>query len=259
MPIAGLAADVYEAEAPTSTPPLVVVHGAMDRAAGFRRTIRHLPGRDAVAYDRRGYAGSHEVAPTDRIGDHVDDLAAVCRATAERFGRLPLVVGHSMGGLLALHLLARPESAELVVGAVDWEGPLPWFEWYGGPAVTLEGVAPETAAERFLRTMIGDRLFDHMPSAMRAQRLAEGAALQADLAACRHADAEVDLAAIRLPVLAGYGTASVDRHRRSAATAAALVEGAELVVVEDADHGIHLAKPAEFARVIGSWPSGERG
>ncbi|MFN8051291.1 MAG: alpha/beta hydrolase [Acidimicrobiales bacterium] len=226
----------------------MIVHGGMDRAAGFRRTIRHLPDREVVAYDRRGYAGSRLVPLGASMLDQVDDLVAVC-ATLDR----PLVVGHSLGGLIALLLLTRPDAADLVVGAVDWEGPLAWNEWYVQRSGRLDGRPPEEVAEFFMRMVIGDRLWERLPAATQAERRAEGAALVADTTQSRSPEAAVDFGAIHLPVLVGCGTTSAEQHQRSAHEAAAAIEGARLVVIEGADHGVHLSSPTAFADLIRSW------
>ena len=107
--IAGLAADHYPPAGEPDGPPLVIVHGAMDRAAGFRRTARHLPYRDIVAYDRRGYAGSRDVPPVREFATQVDDLVAVLTELIAANGDRRLVVGHSAGGLIE-----RADAAGLV-------------------------------------------------------------------------------------------------------------------------------------------------
>lgn len=237
-------------------PPLVVVHGTMDRAAGFRRTAVHLPRRAVLAYDRRGYARSRSAAVADDVASHVDDLAVACAVAADRWGAAPLVVGHSFGGIVALHLLARGSArpgAAGAVGAVVWEAPLGWMPWYPARNLELASLDPGDAAERFMRSMIGDRLWGRLPTAMRAERRAEGPALVADIAAASAPSAEVPFDRIDAPVLVGCGTRSRDDHRRSAREAAAAIAGARLEVVDGADHGIHLSAPASFARLIERW------
>ncbi len=254
--IAGLAADHYPPAGEPDGPPLVIVHGAMDRAAGFRRTARHLPYRDIVAYDRRGYAGSRDVPPVREFATQVDDLVAVLTELIAANGERRLVVGHSAGGLIALHALARPGIEELAVGAVVWEAPLAWNDWYTSRGSGLLDLAPDVAAEAFMRGVLGDRLWERLPATMQAERRAEGRALQADMFNARSPEAAVDLSLITLPVVIGYGTESSEHHRRSATEAAAGIESCRLVPIEGADHGVHLSGPTAFAALIESWPSG---
>jgi pimeloyl-ACP methyl ester carboxylesterase len=51
-------------------PAVVLVHGAMDRAASFGRVMRRLGDLDVVAYDRRGYAGSLGTGPATTLAEH---------------------------------------------------------------------------------------------------------------------------------------------------------------------------------------------
>lgn len=247
--VAGLAVDRYEPVAEPSGPPLVVVHGGMDRAAGFRRTIRHLPDRLVLAYDRRGYAGSRELPLSRSIADQVDDLGEV----ATSLGELPLLVGHSLGGLITLHALARPDATCVGVGGVVWEAPLAWHDWYSSRGEKLLGLAPEVAAERFMRSAIGDRLWERLPAAMRADRVAEGPALLADMEQARRPDAVVPFERLVAPLVVGAGSASGRAHRRSARETADAVAHAVFVEVDGADHGVHLSAPTRFAELIRSW------
>lgn len=228
------------------SPTVVIVPGAMDRAAGFRRTIRHLGGLDVVAIDRRGYAGSIGVAPSDVLDVHVQDLSNVC----EEIAGPVIVVGHSQGGLIALAAAARRHPSNLG-GLVVWEPPMPWFDWYGGSGAALElGEDPSAAAEYFMRTVIGDRLWSRLPEATRAARRAEGPALLADLRASRRSNVAPDLGLIEAATIVGFGTESAAHHRRAAAVAAAAILDAELVEVPGSNHGVHLSHPAVFASII---------
>lgn len=247
--VAGLNVDRYRSSAPNG-PPVVVVHGVMDRASGFRRMIRHLGDRDVLAYDRRGYAGSIGVAPSSRITDHVTDLLAIC----ELFDEPPLLVGHSQGALIALHALAATAGEGGLRGAVIWEPPAPWTEWYASPGDDLVDESPEVVVDRFMRTVLGDRLWERLPAGMRAERRLEGPALLADLAASRASDGEVDLSLIDTRVLVGHGTASEPRSQRAAIEAARGIRDSAVVVIEGAPHGVHLKDPLAFARVIRGWP-----
>ena len=76
-------------------PRVVVVHGAMDRAASFGRVGRQPAGPDVVRYDRRGY-GESAALGTGTLDEHVEDLLGVLD------GRPATVFGHSIGGVIAL-------------------------------------------------------------------------------------------------------------------------------------------------------------
>jgi pimeloyl-ACP methyl ester carboxylesterase len=241
-----LAVEQHRGTEGSAHPAIVCVPGGMDRAAGFRRTIRHLGRFDVTAIDRRGYAGSIDLEPSDDLDVHASDLDAVCR----EIDRPVVIVGHSQGALIAL-VAASQHRLERCVGLVAWEPPMPWFDWYLGSSLALGmGNEPEAAAEFFMRSMIGDRLWERLPTATRSARRAEGRALLADLRAARKPGFELALSEISLPTVVGRGSLSREHHRRAAQRAADGIAGAELVEIEGADHGIHLGQPASFASII---------
>ena len=160
------------------------------------------------------------------------------------------LVGHSLGALLSFHASLAAPDVVTCLGA--WEPPLPWREEYSSalrdrPSVLGHLEDPEAAAEAFLRSMVGDRLWDRMPSAMRAERRAEGVALVADLQMCRRPEAEVDFHAVVRPTLLGCGAASAERFRWSARHLLEALPDAMLVEVAESQHGAHLSHPTEFA------------
>jgi pimeloyl-ACP methyl ester carboxylesterase len=218
----------------------------MDRSGAFARCCGHLRDLHTIRYDRRGYARSAGLgAPT--IAGHADDLLAVLD---ERPG---VVVGHSLGGVIALAAAQRRPDLVRAVGA--YESPMPWVEWWpkmsaGGEAMTAAAdttdEAAGDAAERFMRRMIGDERWDGLPEKSRHDRRAEGLALLAELRSAR-ADAPYDVSAITVPVVAGCSTLSKEHHQWSAHELARLTGSAAPFVIDGANHGAHVTHHAEFA------------
>jgi len=230
--------------------PVVFVHGAMDRGAAFLRATRELPDLDWWVYDRRGYGRSVTAEPV-ALDVHVDDLVGLLLLVRDRTGRVAVVVGHSFGGTVAL--AAAHRRPDLVAAVVAYEAPLTWLDWWprrgpgGGPA--LEDEPPAVAAERFMRRVVGDELWEALPVATRERRLAEGRTLVAELTSSRLAPpyAAVEIA---VPTTIARG-AGADGHRVRAATELyEQVPGAELVILEGADHGAHVSRPEEFAALV---------
>src|ERR1019366_606330 len=97
--IAGLSALVQRPIVETG-PPLLLIHGYFGRAIAFEPMMNWFAanGHSCCAVDLSG----HGLSVTDRdlgrlsIHDYVDDVCRVARAM-ER----PVVIGHSMGGLIA--------------------------------------------------------------------------------------------------------------------------------------------------------------
>jgi len=225
----------------------VLVHGSMDRAAAFRKATRHLRDLAVVLYDRRGYARSLDAGPASSVDAPVDDLVTV-------IGTEPTpVLGHSLGGLIALAAAARRPDLVTAVGA--FEAPMGWRPWW--PASSAGGAArdiaategPDAAAERFMRRLVGDQRWEALPAGTRAQRRAEGPALLADLAAMRDG-APFDPARVTVPAVVGYGSATTDRHRRAAVEMAAELPDAELCTIDGAAHNAHDTHSEAFAEVV---------
>lgn len=120
--VAGLTATVADAAAPSERPPILFVHGMFGGAWMFERwqPLFAELGWGSHAIDLRGHGASRPVRDIGRVSvrDHVADALAVARA----MGR-PIVVGHSMGGLIAQKLAeADAVSAAVLVCAAPPRG-----------------------------------------------------------------------------------------------------------------------------------------
>ena len=224
---------------------VALVHGSMDRMAGFTKLTRRLGDRYRVLrYDRRGYGQSRAVPGPYTIATHVDDLVALLD------GRPALVFGHSLGGNIAL--AAAQRHPDVVRGAITFESPLTWQPWWPrrtAGAVADDGAAsPADVAERFMRRMIGDSLWERLPDKTRAERRAEGVALVGELTDLRANEPWV-ASAISTPVIAARGELGAEHHARGMAWLAARL-GCPLVVVPGARHGAHSSHPDAMAALI---------
>ncbi|MBI2313780.1 MAG: alpha/beta hydrolase [Betaproteobacteria bacterium] len=112
--------------------PLLFVHGAFTAAWCWDQHF--LPyfadlGYEAHALSLRGHGGSEgfEHLSMTSLDDYVDDLASV----AEGFATPPVLVGHSMGGIVVQHHLAEGAASGVVlIASVPPEGLM-------GPALGL--------------------------------------------------------------------------------------------------------------------------
>jgi len=225
---------------------VVFVHGTMDRAAGLARVAKRLPDLDVVRYDRRGYGRSMGLAPDGSVDEQVADLLAL-------LGPEPgLLLGHSMGGVLALAVAAR--HPERVAGVAVFEAPMPWAPWWADGRGPKEQRPwwhddPGDAAEGFLRAMIGDERWDQLTEATRQARRAEGPALLADVAMLR-AGPVYDATQIRVPLAVGFGSKARTRHRRASTTLHELIPGSTLVEVPEAGHDAPASHPDAVAGLL---------
>lgn len=247
------------------------VHGAMDRAASFARVMRRLDDFDVIAYDRRGYAGSQspDASAAECDGDplcgHARDLAAVMEWACMENPTLPrVVVGHSLGGLIALLAVSTACGTPMYADTLCvFEPPLPWLDpghvTSGSRAIdvaTAQG--SEAAAESFYRSMVGDGTWDRLGASDRSKRRSEGAALVAELIAARVARPSLPLPLELDIVHVGRGE-NGPAHLRAAAETLGAAAGVRCEVLAGASHGAHLQCPDSFARWVRASALGETG
>lgn len=238
---------VYRGRGAGDSTPVVIVHGSMDRAAAFRKAVRHARELDITLYDRRGYGRSMHAGTAEGMDALVADLLAVIG------DRQVAVVGHSLGGVIALVAAQRAPDRIRAVGA--FEPPMAWRPWWPtassrdwARAADGEG-GSAAAAEAFMRRIVGDVRWERLPESTRAQRRAEGDALLADLASMR-GEQPFRVEQITVPVVVGFGAETSDRHRRAAEELAAEAQAAALVAVPGAAHNAHDTHPEAFADFV---------
>ena len=233
-----------------SRPTVVLVHGAMDRAASFGRVMRRLPDLDVLALDRRGYAGSLDAGVAMTLEDHVDDLMRIIEHSGAAH---VVVIGHSLGGTIALQLATRSDARVVGIGA--FECPMPSLDGsyasIGGGAVDVgDRDGPAAAAEFFYRLMVGEGTWDRLRPRDRDARRAEGPALLAELVDLRRPEASFALDRVRLPVVLGVGATSRRDLRNTTTGLGAVLPDAWMIEIAGAGHGAHLSHADDFARYV---------
>jgi pimeloyl-ACP methyl ester carboxylesterase len=106
----------YE-EAGTGDPPFLFVHGWCGNHTSFAAQVDHFrPDHRVIAVDLRGHGASDTPQQDYTLAGFVDDLVWLC----DQLGvSKPVVIGHSMGGNIALELAVRhPESVTAII-AID--------------------------------------------------------------------------------------------------------------------------------------------
>ena len=240
----------WEVAGEGSAPPLVLIHGSMDRAAGLLRLSRRLDSdRPVVRYDRRGYGRSRSVGPPWTVAANIDDLEALLD---ERSRDPAVLFGHSFGGNVALGLADR--RPDLVDAVIVYETPLSWIEWWPGDSAGGAAVAnrdPGDGAEAFMRRLVGDAAWERLPQSKRQARRSEGAALVGELADLRR-EAPWRAERVRVPVLALYGETGRPHHRAAMDSLAKSLPDGRVQMVPDAGHaGPHTHADAVADAVAG--------
>lgn len=235
------AAIATEESGTPGAPLVVLVHGSMDRMTGMAKLARRLATTcHVIRYDRRGYGRSAPHPGPFGIDDHVADLAAIVS------GRRCTLVGHSYGGNVVLAFAERHPN--LAAALAVYEVPLSWQPSW--PGTTAGAVAtsrdPASAAEGFMRRMIGDARWERLPERTRAARRAEGPALVGELLDLR-ARPPWTPERITCPVVAGWGELGQPHHRQGTAWLASAVRDGRPVELHGCRHGAHSADPDQFA------------
>lgn len=249
--------DLAYVEVAGSGPPLVLVHGFTDTSRSFSLLAPHLSGRRLIMPDLRGH-GASQAGRGFGIADFADDVAGLIRRL--RLER-PVVVGHSLGGMVAMQLAARhPELVgglallattlnpgmtpdhPLVAGVAALRDPIlpadPFYDWWhqcgpGVPQAFLAGMAKDASA---------------MPAAR----------WRAILEEIRRTDLGGAARAMRARTLIIAGASDPlfgQAHQQDLAGALA---GSRLIWAKDCGHNPHWEEPAFIAGAIaGAFRNGE--
>jgi len=222
-------------------PRVIFIHGAMDRHNSFRRTARRLEGLRLSMYDRRGYGRSRRARMTCDFSRHAADLLQI-------IGDEPAVlIGHSMGGLVALHAAAVHPNRVVAVGA--FEPPSPWHHWWPDMWIPNADETDHDIVRNFHERIIGPGSWDRITEDLQDQYLTEGHALRNDLEV--GLDGPIfDPVHVTAPVTMGHGGSSTDYHVQSVREFAEELPDADLRVIESSSHGAHRSHPDAFADYV---------
>ena len=261
----GITLAVTEYEGPAGDgPPLVLIHGIGSRSVSWWPVIDALAARFRLyALDLRGHGASEKPDLGYLLPDYGADLAGVLDALGlDR----PLILGHSLGGLVALNWAVDHPTGAAAIALEDTalrSQPeiLQAFDgWLALNAMTVEEAAayfqrehPEWPAEDCRRraesiTSTARGVFEEL-RADAAENIAAGR------------DRLGPLAAIRSPVLLVHGDPEAGSMvvPADAARLAATLPNARLARVPGAGHGIHRDNTDAFLAAVVPFLSGAGG
>ena len=248
----------YEAAGDAALPPLVFLHGIGGAARAWRSQLERFSDRfRAIAWDMPGYGGSAPL-PTVSIAALADALQDFLRQVG---ATKPVLVGHSIGGMIVQQLLAKtPDIAGMVVLAQtspafgkpdgDWQksfinarlGPLDRGE-------TLASLAPSLVKE-----LVGD---DPDSSGMALARDCMGsvpeATYRATMLALMGFDLRGALKNITVPTLVLSGSRDNNAPAPMMAKMATYIPSATYVEIEGVGHLVNLERPGAFNAALDSF------
>jgi pimeloyl-ACP methyl ester carboxylesterase len=145
---------LYYERAGRGEPELLFVPGWCCDHTAFQPQFDHFARTHAVtALDLRGVGQSDGPNDGYAIPELADDVAAFCTAVGIE---KPVVVGHSLGGMIAVDLAARYPSLPAALVLVD-PGPIDYLpetvEFFGGLAEQLEGPDGEQVRREYVHDM----------------------------------------------------------------------------------------------------------
>lgn len=242
----------FSVEVRGSGPDVILIPGLTAGRGVWRATAGAVPGYRYHLVQVAGFAG--EPARGNAEGPVVAPLAdELARYIAERGLERPAIVGHSMGGTLAMMIGARHPRLAGRIMVVDML-PQP-AGLFGGGAADL-GPFGETLRNA-LSSPGGRRLFGSLMTAFSPPDSPNARSDPDVVARAMHELAGIDLAP-RLPRIAAPLTivyASPDAQARAAidrqfAAAYAGARGARLVRIDGSGHMVMLDQPARFQAAL---------
>lgn len=251
-----------------SGPDIVMIPGLLSSRAVWDDAVVGLGGKYRVhRLQVGGFAG--EPVRAEAGGKLLPGIVEQLHAyiTANKLKR-PRIVGHSLGGLLALMLAdAHPED----VGAVMIVDALPFYPMLFSPAATVAAVEPRAAAMRDAMVGMADEAYAAQQPAMLASLVknegARGEVLQWSLASDRKIAAEAmyedmvtdmrpRLAAMKTPLTIVYAVNEAATEERYGALYRNGYEAAPnvaFVPIADAYHFLMLDQPVVFEAALGDF------
>ena len=235
-------------------PVVLFLHGIGAGASTFALQLEAFAaaGYRAIAWDMPGYGGS---APLPLVT--IDALVATLGAFLRQFER-PVLVGHSMGGMLILRLLAlAPHAARAVVlsqtsAAFGAKDPAWAIQFVQSRLAPLDaGHSMADLAGNMVNGMVGDDP-DPAGTALAWAGIAAtpNATFRDTVLALPGFDQRDTLPTIVVPTLVLAGSRDTNAPAPGMERMAARIPGARYVCIEGAGHLVHLEQPDAFNSAV---------
>jgi len=241
----------YEAAGDPALPPLVFLHGIGGAARAWRGQLDFFKGRyRTIAWDMPGYGGS---APLPTVS--IAALASALQDFLQQVGATkPILVGHSIGGMIVQQLLAKdPGIASAIVlaqtspafGKPDGDWQKAFIDARLGPldrGETLASLAPSLVKE-----LVGDDPdVSGMDLARDCMAAVPEATYRATMLALMGFDLRRALKSIAVPTLVLSGSKDDNAPAPMMAKMAGYIPFAKYVELEGVGHLANLERPGAF-------------
>jgi 3-oxoadipate enol-lactonase len=241
----------YEAAGDPSLPPLVFLHGIGGAARAWRTQLEFFKDRfRAIAWDMPGYGGS---APLPKVS--IPSLASALKDFLSEVGaNKPVIVGHSIGGMIVQQLLIdNPHIARAAVlaqtspafGKADGDWQKTFIDARLGPldrGETMKQLAPSLVSE-----LVGDNPdAAGMDVARACMAAVPEASYRAMMLALMGFDLRAALKAIAVPALVLSGSKDNNAPAPMMAKMATFIPSARYLELEGTGHLANLERPGPF-------------
>ena len=237
-------------------PPLVFLHGLGGNRDYWVHQMGAFPGWKSIAWDTRGYGDSGPVPADARFADYGSDLKRLLDHLASAG---PVLVGHSMGGRIALDFAARHpdilaglvlvDTSAITEKALDPRERQDRLQQRLGPI--LKGLTPADFAAEHLRRLVGpDCPAEVVDSAEAMMADISAATYRKTLEMIAGNTATVALDRIRVPAMVVVGENDPLVTPLQGRELAGLLPDAGFETIPRAGHLSNLEAPEAFNRIL---------
>ncbi len=223
-----------------TSPILVFVHGAGNAKEVWKGLIEELP-YHSMALDLPGHGGS-SYKPLEFMEDYASSVEEFIKALGLK---KPVLVGHSMGGAIAIKLSASIElGAAILVGT---GGRL----WVNPKLLTKIRENFHEAVDLVSKWSFFEGVSEDLKKAFSEMVLRTGRfVFYQDMRACNEYAGERELKNMRCPALIVCGRDDLMTPVDLSEKMKSKIPNAHLVVLENCGHMVHMEKPKELAKKI---------
>lgn len=226
-------------------PPVILIHGAGGSHLSWPATVRRMHGQRVLAVDLPGHGRSNGLG-RNSICEYVQSILELMDGIGIYKA---ILVGHSMGGGIALNLALDYPDRVLGLGLIATNARLRVSQ------AILEGLAHQSTSMKAIETIIDWSFGSQVEEPLRklaARLLAETrpAVLRNDLLACNNFDVINRLSEIDKPTLIVCGTEDRMTPVRYSEILASQIRGAALQTIDQAGHMVMQEQPRRVANLL---------
>lgn len=246
----GVTLDYAEAGNPEGAP-IVFVHGYLDSRRIWEPALPHLPRQHRLLFvSQRGFGDADKPKTGFTQTDYVKDLEAFLDAIGIRQA---VIVGHSMGGLIAHYFAVRNPAMMTRLVLVGTAPTAANSAIVGGTVMDEINMLSDPIDPGFVRVSQGEQIRTPVPDSVFDAIVAEtlkapARSWQGAMAGMLGEDHAARLTGIKCPTLILYGDGDMYFTMEDQRELQRLIPQAQLKVYPGVGHGLQWEKPVEFAR-----------